>query len=425
MKNIFTRLGLILFGTLLSLVLIEGLLRVINFTDIFLYEYNTGFNQEFHHNYQPNITFSRRPGVYNELEPVRIEVNSLGIRGPEITEDADILLLGDSFVQADEIPFNNTMGELFEEIIAENGEPLNVIAHGQSSWSPLPEWNWYLKVGQDLNPDVVFLFVMSNDFVSEDQYRLSDDGYSREIVYDNEGRPLYFDIEETEPTGAASNQLRIIQLARLILFQLQNNPSSQQAQIDTTNLDPVIPPAELLEEYGATHLLDSIEVEAILQAPQAEFKAILDSMTLYPLAHGYWELERPRNLWTDEIEDRLSISAEILSNFAEDVRENGSDLIIVYVPHAQNIGGLECSYNRHYYGMQNNAVFPDQASGISEWLQDISNQLNITYLDPTSYLQEQGLEERQYFRRDCHWNLAGHESMATFLSDWYRDVYLQ
>src|SRR4030095_11674587 len=46
---------------------------------------------------------------------------------------------------------------------AASSMPAHVGAHGVRGWSPLLEWNWYLKVGRRLKPRVVLLFFFWND----------------------------------------------------------------------------------------------------------------------------------------------------------------------------------------------------------------------------------------------------------------------
>lgn len=76
---------------------------------------------------------------------------------PSVRKTPKIYLLGDSFVQADEL----WIEERFEHLLRDTG--FDVEAHGYSSWN---SWQ-YQRIGETLNPkpgDEVFVFSMTNDY---------------------------------------------------------------------------------------------------------------------------------------------------------------------------------------------------------------------------------------------------------------------
>jgi len=76
---------------------------------------------------------------------------------PSVRKTPKIYLLGDSFIQADEL----WIEERFEHLLRDVG--FDVEAHGYSSWN---SWQ-YQRIGETLNPkpgDEVFVFSMTNDY---------------------------------------------------------------------------------------------------------------------------------------------------------------------------------------------------------------------------------------------------------------------
>lgn len=105
-----------------------------------------------HHDYRPNISFVTKPYSGDTFPPAHNQINALGMRGPlPATKKARrILLLGDSFVQADEVYFAQTFGQ---QLNAHFAPHLDFVSHGMVSWSPTPEFSWLHHKGVALAPD--------------------------------------------------------------------------------------------------------------------------------------------------------------------------------------------------------------------------------------------------------------------------------
>jgi hypothetical protein len=74
-------------------------------------------------------------------------------------------------------------------------------------WSPLLEWNWYLKVGRTLHPRLVMLFFFWNDL-----WPVGTEAATFSAVLRPDGRPLYFDV----PVDANWIWYKHVRLVRLI-----------------------------------------------------------------------------------------------------------------------------------------------------------------------------------------------------------------
>ncbi|NQT22093.1 MAG: hypothetical protein HQ579_01500, partial [Candidatus Omnitrophica bacterium] len=138
-----------------------------------------------HHDYNPGVTFITQMDKNNELPPVINKINSFGIRGPEISKKKArrVLLLGDSFIQADEVDFKDTFSEKLNNHF--DGK-LEFIAHGIGSWSPTTEFSWLCHKGIELFPDEVNIFLCANDFYRENVYSMSDVSYQRQALYEGD-----------------------------------------------------------------------------------------------------------------------------------------------------------------------------------------------------------------------------------------------
>jgi hypothetical protein len=103
-----------------------------------------------------------------------VEFNSRGIRGPEsLGYDKNpgvyrVLLLGDSFVEAVQIDYAETLGEQLRALLEEAlGQPVEVINAGVSGFGTDQQLLWLREEGVKYAPDLVLLAVYPhNDFMN-------------------------------------------------------------------------------------------------------------------------------------------------------------------------------------------------------------------------------------------------------------------
>ncbi|WP_022668258.1 hypothetical protein [Desulfospira joergensenii] len=134
-----------------------------NFTGIIHY------NNYTHHDYLPNALFTNYATGEDNYPPAVVSINSIGIRGPELKQKKSyrVIFLGDSFIQADEVQFEDTFSEKLNEYF---GSRVEFISHGISSWSPIVEFSWLYHKGISLKPDEVNIFLCINDFWGDEKY---------------------------------------------------------------------------------------------------------------------------------------------------------------------------------------------------------------------------------------------------------------
>ena len=156
----------------------------------------------------PGSAFVNWPGPLDEFPPALVEINTLGIRGPEIPPGpVDLLLIGDSMIEARQLPWEATLGPRLQAALRARSATVNVVAHGMRGWSPLLEWNWYLKVGRRLQPRTVLLFFFWNDL-----WGLGDEVRTFQAVLRPDGRPDHF-VVPVEPGWVWYKHARAVRVA--------------------------------------------------------------------------------------------------------------------------------------------------------------------------------------------------------------------
>jgi lysophospholipase L1-like esterase len=97
-----------------------------------------------------------------------VEINSQGLRGPEIGErpagGVRILFLGDSAVAAFEVPYEKTFASLTgAQLERELGIPVQVINAGVRGYGSDQSYLYFRERGVHLAPDIVVMFYVDND----------------------------------------------------------------------------------------------------------------------------------------------------------------------------------------------------------------------------------------------------------------------
>ena len=101
---------------------------------------------------------------------VPVQINAAGRRDLDRTvEKPDgtlrVMLLGDSFVEALQVPIEQTFARGLEQRLGTAlGRPVEVVSYGVSGYGTASEYLWYRDVGRQFHPDIVLLsFYPGND----------------------------------------------------------------------------------------------------------------------------------------------------------------------------------------------------------------------------------------------------------------------
>jgi hypothetical protein len=364
----------------------------------------------------PRAAFVNRPGPLDEVQPALVEINSLGIRGPELADRRmDVLLLGDSFVEARQLPWDQTTGARLDALMRERGRAVRVRAHGMRGWSPLLEWNWYLKVGRTLHPRLVVLFFFWNDL-----WASGSEAATFHAILRPDGRPEAFALP-IDPPWIWYSHVRLIRLAeetwrRLGVDDLKRAFVASSARV-TQGRILSLADAQRVARSGAAPQFTTAELRALLEQPNTALTPELQRVA----SNGFWSTLRPRALWTTEQQQAAEVTERELAAFAQDVAQDGGQLAILYVANPLQVDSRECSVGRFFDRVGSDVVLPPD-SGIQSWLRDVTARLNLPFADPTAAMRAFDAAQPAdafaplYLRADCHWSARGHAFVAEFLA---------
>jgi hypothetical protein len=327
----------------------------------------------------------------------------------------DLLLLGDSMIEARQLPWEETLGPKLRGAFRARSADFNVVAHGMRGWSPLLEWNWYLKVGRRLQPRTVLLFFFWNDL-----WALGDEVQTFQAVLRPDGRPDHFAVP-VDPGWVWYKHVRAVRVAEVMLQRVgltavKRTLSMIGARNAGRDLEGAKDTARRMARDG---LLTSGDIDALLTRPVTQLDGRLGAIVWTK----FWPGIRPFALWTDAQRRAAAATETKLRRFAEDVAADGGRLVLVFVPNAYQISSRECAVARYLDGFQDDRLLPPD-SGLQEWLRGVSSRHGIELLDPSDAMREHSRKQSPgaptlYLRADCHWSASGHQFMAEYLADWY------
>jgi hypothetical protein len=341
-----------------------------------------------------------------ELPPIAFEINSLGIRGPEIREKPfggrRILILGDSFIEARLKRFEETVGRVLEKKIVDNN--IDVIQHGVSSWSPLTELNWFLKVGHTLNPDVVILFLVLNDFYYAESYARSDAAYQKECILDESGYPIRFVFKKA--TSKASIEDR-----------LEQNKSKRftETLIEKSHFLKWI--CLTIKSFVEKRLTQR-QLNMLMKVPTTEFDQVAERLFANTredkIKKDVIRLTRLEKLWDKKTKKVVDEVLANVSRLGNTVRKDGGVLIVTLVPLGwnfkdENIGGkIWCQFIKR---------LQIPMGGIAQKLKKFCWKNNIQYINLYSAFEhyKENHSAKLYFNQDGHWNVQGNRVVADIL----------
>jgi hypothetical protein len=405
-------------ATLIAVIAVEATVRVLHIGQNVQEVDSREYARQFYSLTPPGSAFVNEPKPLDEFGPALIEINSLGIRGPELREArADLLLIGDSMIEARQLPWPETLGPRLEEAIRARGLSLRVVAHGMRGWSPLLEWNWYRKVGRRLQPDTVMLFFFWNDlWTAGDEVST----FGAEVSAD--GRPERFKV----PVDSNWIWYKHVRLVRVVADVWRRIGVAELRRAFTT-MAARTASRGALDEGSADRLARSLneppiaaaDVDAILTRPERDLPPDLRALS----ETTFWPSMRPWQLWTEAQRSAASKTEVELQRFAEDVSSDGGRLVIVYVPNPLQVGAAECAVGRLFARFDTNRILPAD-SGIQTWLRGVAERHGIALIDPSAAMREFNRARPPndsaplYLRADCHWSERGHRFMAQYLAEW-------
>ena len=304
-----------------------------------------------------------------------------------------LLLLGDSFIQADEIEYSGTMGALLENDIG--NENFRVFQQGMASWSPLLEFNWLIKRYSAIEPDAVIVFLCVNDFFNE-RSQYGDIFYEKKTVFDSSGMPQYFDIDvqHSQKRSGYFYSLTLPKIRTLIRGAL----------------------ALMADRKNRPEMIGQDEIGLLLSVDQENLENELDRIV------GDWKyseyvkemirLARNHETWDSYTEKNVDISLKYLLKMNEFLKIRNSGLLITFAPFGWAISPDETIPGKGAYRFGNDVLLP--SDGLENRIKNFCIDEEISYIDLTGDLRNYRMNNNEplYFEYDGHWNPHAHKFIA-------------
>lgn len=388
-RKVLDRVALAVMGLALSLLLLEGGVRVLGIAPPAeplptLWEPNPYLGW-FHIPNSGGLWYSE----YGEYQ-AGVHINARGLRDRELgydnpTDAYRILVLGDSFAEGLQVPLAETFAKQLETRLTGGGRPVEVINGGVSGWGTDQEALFYVIEGFRYQPDLVLLCVFTRNDVLNNYgpLEVARMGGVQKPFFQLEGNelvvpPLPFESppekgSQPAPLLRFSDWLRPRSaLYRLIMPYLRNIPATRRA----------LGPLGLLGGVGVA-LADEPDLPATFEVYQVDLSS--------------------------EWEEAWALTGALIRRLDAEVQERGARLAVIIV------GAPEQVYENRW-----TAVFKTMSqSPDSHWDREFPNrrlaailaEAGIPYLDLLPAFQHAASQPKApllYFRHDFHWSSAGH-----------------
>ena len=356
----------------------------------------------------PNVGYVRTPDTEirhtNRLDFWTVSrVNSLGFldREPPSPERAaagcHIAMIGDSFVEAMEVPIEDKFHVRLEALAARALPHLDVTtsAFGRSYTAQVQQLPFYDEYARHLRPKLLVLVFVPNDLRDNSPIlRALELGWDPEyppqpILERNQDgamqlRPPHPDHEKFRLPRRPGPESRIVRAAKRKVKEVSWFASWLDARKDLLiSFDPAIARAtrrELLSQRpGYAALLEGWQ-----PAPERAIESMVTGDDRPPALEEAWEY-----------------TAFAMEQFRERAERDGARLVIL-ASHRLKLVYAE--------------------AGMFDRLGEVAAALGIPVIDQADYILRQGgrLGKAQW-RHDAHWNVAGHRWAAEALLEWLKD----
>lgn len=335
---------------------------------------------------EKGITFS--PGAYyvNRKEGFSEgHFNSHGFRDAERTwkkppNTYRILVLGDSFVEAFNVPLERTFPALLEAKLnaASSSRRFEVLALGQSGFGTADEYMRYVNYGVRYSPDMVILAFFTGNDVRDNSRFLSRDWIRFYFVIDEQGRLV---------------------LDRSLLDRYADRMTPPHRGFQAIKRHSYL--LSLISER-AFWVRRQMEERRLEQAQAHAGQAGLDEFADFNVY-----LPEPPSRWTEA----WDITEKALVKFAGEVASRGTPFVLVILGAAEQVHPELQQELRKEYGLPFDFDLPDRR------LREVAAQHGIRTLDLMPAFRNHHQRTRTYLHGSGsvitgHWNEAGHRVAA-------------
>ncbi len=320
-------------------------------------------------------------------------VNADGYRGGEFESAADpavkrILVLGDSFAQADQILLEERFSERLQALLNARAadKKFDVRNLGVSGYSTDQEYLTYLEEGKKFDPDLTLLLFHDNDvwMNTEDVFI---DVQKPRLEYRNDELVL---AHHPDPNWAPS--------------------AGPGASAPSARPNPLVAAKEYLSGHSKLYawIRKKVRESSVLVGWAARAGLTGVQLAEIPADFKVWAV-RP----DQRTEEAWVLTEAILKKLQERIEDDGGRLVIVYVPPRPAV------YPEHWLATRIRYGFNDTDWDIREVakrLEAICARLRLPLIDPSEDLiraaREPGGGKRMYFAMDSHWTREAHAVVA-------------
>ena len=273
----------------------------------------------YHHAYCNGVTHVNAMSRVDGSKEVIVHVNRSGVRVAGVehqgrtidTKDYDVINIGDSFMQADEIEFPNTLSSVMSDITGQR-----VLQVGFTSWAPIQYRN-YLRDNGIREGAVVNVFIMANDL--HPSYEASNMHYHKQAVLGNDGLYRFPDLAgkssaDRYPLDLWKQQSAIWRILRLLKERITEFRSAITSP-----------------EYA--------DLDGDYSEGQADCSKLTRHQNLTPLTFDYLAFSFSEECWSEEMLNEVDMGVEDLFAIRDIVENAKGRLNIFLIPAGWSIHG--------------------------------------------------------------------------------------
>lgn len=341
----------------------------------------------------------------------RTEANSLGFldREPPASGDSPdtcrVVFIGDSFVEAAQVTIRDKIQMQFEEIAnqaSDSEQGFETVALGYSGSGQVNQLSFYDVFARSLEPDVVVLVFVNNDFGNNSTTLES----IRNGWHPLHPPSLFFEYDE-QADGFTKIPIDPNWQNYLLPTPARVTPNMAESALWLSNH------TYLYNQMNSRFFANSPKLSMFLSGtpPIAEiYKARLEEIKKidgYSDDFGDWDptVTDIDNMFVKEqlppaFEEAVVITGYALDQFKERGERDGFDLILLTTSGVSTIdGGKQAMFNRIY---------------------KLANERGIPVVDQYEYLVSNGFRYNDVsFPHDAHWNQLGHQTAADALWEYF------
>lgn len=375
----FQKVFIMVVSTVISLSIFEGVLQLI--------DYPNGEEQKkserlipdrlYHHVHRPDYSFVVRMDKKDDLRKINVEIDDEGFRDrPRQPEKDQVLIMGDSFVEARQVKLDEMFGNLIEDRL----KSLDIVNVGVASWSSVLYYNWIRDRLRDKRfPHLkgVFLFFFVND------------PYDTLTYLGQADNPEDFENITFNKLTSQEESKNLLMKKKITHWFYLNS-----------------------KLYYLLHLAKSKFSQRLAQARNLSQKNHeIDDSDMVSLFAG---------IETEHQKRAINTEMRYITRIGKLLKQNNVRFTLVYVPFALQVGRDENGGGSRFYSSEIRDLA--YSSSVQDILSDLAGKEEFNYIDLTPLMRKyrethDNIHLYNYY--DGHFSKAGHEVVAEILFPYF------